>query len=364
MTPAEIVVVSGSYGAGHDAAADALADQLRAGGHVVARLDVADELPLRIGMALRWLYLVQLRLLPGSWGATLRWLERDGAGFRATRRLLGLLGRRLVGRVSGAHLVVSTHPFASQALGEARAAGRLQCPVVTYLTDASVHRLWVHPAVDLHLAIHAVTARQAAELDGRVATVTPVVARSRTAVPGSWQPPWPPGRPVALVVGGSCGVGDLAVAALDLLDTGVMTPVVACGTNDRLRDQLAQVPGLVSLGWREDLPELLAAATCVVQNAGGMTALQALAAGTPTLTYRPIPGHGTTNAQALDAAGLVPWVPDAEHLRRALADVLGSPRRSRPQGLPVTVLDVLTDHLLLEPWTASAGASGAALVAA
>jgi len=42
MTLSEIVVVSGSYGAGHDAAADALAERLRSTGQVVRRLDVAE----------------------------------------------------------------------------------------------------------------------------------------------------------------------------------------------------------------------------------------------------------------------------------------------------------------------------------
>ena len=70
---------------------------------------------------------------------------------------------------------------------------------------------------------------------------------------------------------------------------------------------------------------LVAAATCVLQNAGGMTSLESLAAGTPTLTYRPIPGHGTANARALDLAKLVPWVLDEDELQRALARILISP---------------------------------------
>lgn len=348
MNTPEIVIVSGSYGAGHDAAADALAEQLRSSGHVVSRLDVAEELPWRVGALLRWLYFTQLRFVPGSWGVTLRFLERDGRAFRVVRRVLGLLGRSLARRVAGAGLVVSTHPFASQALGEARAGGRLDSPVATYLTDASVHRLWVHPAVDLHLAIHDVTARQARALGGRTAAVRPVVARTAGSVPAGWLPPWPRHRPAALVVGGSCGVGELAASALDVLATGLMTPVVACGTNDRLRMQLDHVPGLVALGWRDDMPALLAAATCVVQNAGGMTSLESLATGTPTLTYRPIPGHGTANAQALDAAGLVPWVFDQEQLEVALTRVLVSPESFLlPDDAP-PVLDVLARHLLVE----------------
>ena len=356
MTLSEIVVVSGSYGAGHDAAADALAEQLRSTGQVVRRLDVAEELPWRLGAVLRWLYFTQLRVLPGSWGATLRWLERDRFCFRVVRRLLGLLGRSLAREVAQAQLVVSTHPFASQALGEARARGRLEAPVVTYLTDASVHRLWVHGSVDLHLAIHEVTAQQSRALGGLTAVVQPVLSSSAGPVPAGWQPPWPRDHAVALVVGGSCGVGDLQRSALEILATGLMTPVVACGTNARLRERIASLPGVVALGWREDMTALVAAATCVVQNAGGMTSLESLAAGTPTVTYRPIPGHGTANARALDTAGLVPWVVGPAELEATLARVLISPESfSLPSGAPPAAA-VLAGHGLIESDTALAAA--------
>lgn len=343
----EVVVVSGSYGAGHDAAADALVLQLRSAGHVVRRLDIAEVLPWRIGALLRWLYFTQLRLLPGSWGATLRCLQRDGLAFRGVRRVLGMLGRRLVRAVAGSRMVISTHPFASQALGEARARGLLATPVVTYLTDASVHRLWVHPCVDLHLAIHEVTAGQARQLGGETAVVTPVVARGQRGLPVGWTPPWPADRSAALVVGGSSGIGDLEASALDVLAAGLMTPVVACGTNERLRQRLDAVPGVVALGWRDDMATLIGAAGCVIQNAGGMTSLESLAAGTPTFTYRALPGHGTTNAAALNLAGLVPWLAGPAELVLALARVLDSPESfALPRGAP-SVLDTLADQRLM-----------------
>jgi processive 1,2-diacylglycerol beta-glucosyltransferase len=347
MNP-EIVVVSGSYGAGHDAAADALGEQLSSRGYAVRRLDIAHELPWRIGGLLRWLYFTQLRLVPGTWGTTVDRFERDGWAFRAARTVLGRLGRRLARRVSGADLVLCTHMFAAQALGEARRRGELDVPVVTYLTDASVQRMWVHEAVDLHLAIHDVAAGQARALGGTTAVVRPAVPTAPEP-PARWVPPWPQDRPAALVVGGSCGVGTLDASASDILATGLMTPVVACGTNTRLREHLAAVPGVLALGWRDDMTALVAAAACVVQNAGGMTSLESLAAGTPTLTYRPIPGHGTTNARALDTAGLVPWVPDLDALDLALTRILVSPEAF---GLPAdapTVLEVLDRHLLTVP---------------
>ena len=338
-----VAIVSGSYGAGHDAAAAEIGRRLTAAGAEVTAYDVAELLPMRLGGLLKRAYYTQLRRVPATWGTTLAYVEPGRPLHGLAIGLLGLGDDRVVSAVAGSDLVIATHPFAGQALGAARRRGLLSVPGITYLTDASVHPLWVNPHVDLHLAIHDVAAEQARQWGGRTATVQPVVREPR------------PDRrcvdplaayetfgPRALVTGGSLGIGQLEQAARDIVAAGVMTPVVACGSNDDLRDRLALVPGVVALGWRDDLPDVIAACACVVQNAGGFTSLEALAAGTPVVTYRPIPGHGVTNAVNLERAGLAPWPRTLPALRDALRAVLTAERRDRiPHDAP-TLLDVLT----------------------
>jgi UDP-N-acetylglucosamine:LPS N-acetylglucosamine transferase len=70
------------------------------------------------------------------------------------------------------------------------------------------------------------------------------------------------------------------------------------------------------------MAELIRACDVVVQNAGGLTASEALACGVSVMTYRCLPGHGRTNAEALDADGSVPWIRSPDDLRRHLASVL------------------------------------------
>jgi UDP-N-acetylglucosamine:LPS N-acetylglucosamine transferase len=60
------------------------------------------------------------------------------------------------------------------------------------------------------------------------------------------------------------------------------------------------------------------AADVLVQNAGGLSFTEALVAGVPAVTYRPIPGHGRANARMLDAAGLAPWAHSREELGHLL----------------------------------------------
>jgi processive 1,2-diacylglycerol beta-glucosyltransferase len=349
-----VSIVTGSYGAGHDAAARELSCHLAGAGCAVSVHDIADLLPFRLGPILRSTYYTQLRVRPGSWGTTLRRLEPGRFLHHAAKAGL-LMGAGPVARaVAGADLVLTTHPFGAQALGHARRRGWLEAPTVTYLTDASVHGLWVHPAVHLHLAIHDVAASQARAYGGRAVTVRPLVptpaspvadpvcrAAARVARPDPLAGLEIIG-PRALVVGGSLGIGELEVTASDIVATGLMTPVVVCGSNAALRERLDEVPGVYALGWRDDLAELLATSDCVVQNAGGFTSLEALASGTPVITYRPIPGHGTSNADNLDRAGMVPWARTPDALRILLQASAGQPRVDR---LPVdapTVLDVLT----------------------
>lgn len=334
-----IAVVSGSYGAGHDAVARELAARLLRVGVQVTTHDIAGLLACRTGLALRWTYLRQLQSCPSTWGTTVSKLDSDNRTSRTTRFLLSALGSHLLREVAEADLVVSTHPFASQILGTARAHGHLASPVVTYLTDASVHRLWVNTGVDLHLAIHEVAAAQAQAMGAAVEVINPLVpSLPDPVVPSGWSAPWPADRRVALIVGGSHGIGQLHETANDVLASGLMTPVVACGSNHRLRRRVARVPGAVALGWRDDLRGLMASAACVIQNAGGMSSLEALAAETPTVTYRPIPGHGLNNALALDQAGLVPYLEGMPELQAALGDVLAGHGR---HGLPDLASDCL-----------------------
>lgn len=351
-------IVSGSFGAGHDSAAREIATRFRAQGYVTRTWDIVDLFPSHLGELLRWAYLRQIRSLPGSWEMLLERLEPGSPLNRAVGRGLALTtGALLDIATSRPDVIVSTHPFASQALGRLRAEGRLDCPVVTYLTDMSVHPLWVHPSVDLHLALHEIPAAQARRWNGTTTVIEPLVpfshARRRPDRRSVHELRRSIGLPseetLALVTGGSLGIGELARSARDIAETGLALPVVLCGENTSLYRKLRSSPHVVRLGWRDDLPDVLRAVDCVVQNSGGFTSLQTIAAGTPALSYRCLPGHGNTNAQALHEAGLIPWARTRTDLRRelavALADRRTTNRRAEPRMRPDVVGAVFPERI-------------------
>ncbi|MER6569290.1 glycosyltransferase [Streptomyces sp. NPDC001093] len=338
-----IAIISASVGAGHDGAAAELDRRLTADGFTVDRHDLLDLLPARLGRAVQEGYHRLLVRAPWAYQRIYSSTERAGGGGPAARALLRAAEDRVLRALApGTGAVVSTYPGASRVLGRLRLDGRLTVPVLTYLTDFSVHPLWVADGVDVHLAAHAVPAAQARAAGARDVRVRgPVTdprfrpcdreerdrARARFGLP--------PHTPLALLVAGSWGVGPVRRVALEVRDSGAAVPVVVCGRNQALAERLRADGIEHAYGWVDDMPALMHAADVLIQNAGGLTSLEAFAAGLPVAGYRCIPGHGLTNAAALDEAGAAVWIRDPAGLKAVLHDLIDGPLgpRQRETGL-------------------------------
>ncbi|WP_051969402.1 MGDG synthase family glycosyltransferase [Kitasatospora azatica] len=342
--PRRITVVSASVGAGHDGAARELVRRLREAGFDAECHDFLDLLPRGCGRLLRGSYALELKVAPWAWGWLLRGLEKH----RGSSGLVGSLfaaaaakrTRALIGPDVAA--VVSTYPLASQALGRLRRSGGIGVPVATFLTDMSVHPLWVAEGVDLHLALHQVAAVQAvkhgaADIEICGPLVGPACRPARSDAEVQRERArfgLPADRPIALVTAGSWGVGEVELTAREIAETGVAVPVTVCGHNEALRQRLVQSGTGVALGWVADMPALLRACDVVVQNAGGLTSLEAMASGVPVVSYRCLPGHGVTNAAALDEAGLAVWIRGERRLGKALVEALAAGPVRAPRFAP------------------------------
>lgn len=345
-----IVIVSASIGAGHDGAAAELTRRLVASGFAVDRLDFLDLLPARLGRAISGGYHRMLTHAPGCYQRIYAATERAGGSGPGVRALLRSAEERTLRAIPpDTRAVVSTYPGASQVLGALRSSGRLAVPAVTYLTDFSVHPLWVAAGIDLHLAAHDIPAAQARDSGAtRVLASGPVVdprfkpatdhrerqqARARFGLPLM--------APLALLVAGSWGVGPIQQVACEIQERSAAVPVVVCGRNQALADRLRAAGIEHAYGWVQDMPGLMHAADVLVQNAGGLTSLEAFAAGLPVASYGCIPGHGQTNAAALHEAGLATWIREPAALEPVLTELLDGRlgERQRAAGLALFAAD-------------------------
>jgi processive 1,2-diacylglycerol beta-glucosyltransferase len=329
--PLRVLVLTAAVGGGHEAAGQSVGAELKEAGHNVV---VKDGLRA-MGRALEWVlvrvYLGQARNTPGSIGIVYE-ITSDRGRAAVVRAIVGLLfagGLLKAIREERPDLVVSTYPLVIAALGHLRKSGKLGVPAAAIISDYGAHPLWVASGVDLHLVVSPPSAELISHAGGKGC-----VARLPVAPKFGFAPTREVAREilglsqetlVALIVGGAWGIGDLGGAARRVAESGAYA-IIVTGNNVRLKNRLEEEFGsnenVRVLGWREDVPVLMAASDCLIQNAGGMTCLEAVEMGLPILIFEPLKGHGELNARIMEQAGdahLVRTPEDLGALVRSLA---------------------------------------------
>lgn len=321
-----MIVSANGYGRGHEALADALVEEL---GVTVpaASVVVVDGMQETFGsLNRRWraAYARQVAHDPAGYGRGYA-LSALPAPARTLGRAFWLLATRALADQAQQHradVVVSTHPFMTNALGHMRRHGELAAPVVVPLHNLDPHPSWMSPGVDLHVANvpedvprierNFRRAYQRAEL--RLAMATPPVdlrlhshfsteqraaARRRFGLPQQ--------AAVLLVSGGSL---DYRLPDEDfqaLLDCRLDLHVaVTTGRSDEFAAALRSAfpdGRLHPIPFTTDMPDLLRTSDGVVLKDTGMTTYEALRAGAPVILYRPLPGQGVAGAAALASDG-------------------------------------------------------------
>lgn len=332
-----ILLLSAGMGEGHNGVAAELARRLEARGHDVDVVDLWDLLPLRIGHLIEGFYRFTILYLPWLYEAIYRiWLAPKHPKPRRSSMVVRLAVPRVERCIASRRPVaaVSTFHLSSQVLGEMRRAGKLHVPVTSVVVDFAAHSLWVHPDVDLHVCLHHTQVpRLQASGATRVATPGPVVApeflsgRSRRADARARFGLDDRDR-VVLVVAGSWGAGRIVSTVRSIAADGRFTPLVACGHNTRLLRKIGRIEGALALGWTSGMEEVFAASDVMVGNAGGLTAMEAIATGTPVVSYKPIPGHGRDNVKRMEEAGIIRYARSRDQLLALLDELTASPRNN------------------------------------
>ncbi|MBX3625909.1 MAG: galactosyldiacylglycerol synthase [Rhizobacter sp.] len=343
LTPAPLLLLHATAGAGHTRAAQAVSAALRQQGapahHVVDTLACTSSLFRKL-YAQAYIELVQRA--PELWGhlydrydvvkpprskSTRARLAFDKANSTRFKDLLATTQPRAI---------LCTHFLPMALLSDLKGRGKLATPVHAVVTDVSPHAFWVYPHIDHYHVATEVGARElqrkgiaAERISVSGIPIDPVFAE-RTPAATMRATLGLPERPTVLLLSGGFGVGPL-VAMLDSFagdDCGLSLVVVA-GRNAELeaacreRAKTLNLPVTVH-GFVTNIHQLMDAADLVVTKPGGLTTNEVLAKGKPMALVAPIPGQEQRNCDYLLEEGAAVRLhdePDAAwHLTRWLHD--------------------------------------------
>ena len=340
--PPRVLVLTASYGSGHNRVAETLAAEFRRAGAAATVVDhFHDLVHPSFDRASRALYYAMLRRAPVLWGAAY-WI---GDQLSVSSPLLMGFNRLGVRKLRQRMLaespdhVVSVHPTPVAALSVLWSRGMRIPPHTTVFTDFVAHTQWIHPHVDRYCVpaeeiAHDLTARGVPR-ERVVVTGIPVGqefaqaadrAATRLALGLS------PRLPVLLFMDGSSGgFGRLEDATRKILEMEQpLQAVVVTGREEaleaRLRSLVAGSEARVKVcGYVDNVRQLMGAADFLVTKAGGLTLAEALATELPMICFGSLPGQEARNERFAAMAGVALVASSDAQLHRVIAAALRDP---------------------------------------
>ena len=335
-----VLILTASYGSGHNEAARSLAAGFAARGATAIVVDHFRELvhPL-FERATRGLYMRLLQHAPMVWGAAYAlgdWLSSDSAlAFGMTRVGVGRLAARLDALRPDA--VVSVHATPAAAMSALAAEGHRLPPHTTVVTDFVAHSQWIARGIDRYCVAaeevgHEFVARGIARdrISVTGVPIRPAFDRPLEGVAARATLGLGVDVPVVLAMAGSHGrVGRLPEVAQALARRpGRLQAIVVAGHDAALAAALRGMTRGTTirvLDYVEDVRTLMAAADLLVTKAGGMTLAEALAVELPLLLYGSLPGQERRNERFAARAGVALAARSRRDLERLLERALGEP---------------------------------------
>lgn len=342
--PVRTLILSYGLGTGHKRVGELLSARLSALGHACAHTPLEEWVPWDYDLLFRWGYLFLAVRLPWAWD----WMYRSPRFASKEALAFPPLRRRVVRRFGdlgfgGYDVVVATQYNAMEVVADwKKESGRTLPRLAAVITDYDIYPLWARGEVDLFLVPHD---------DLKAMLVERGVAPEKIAVTGiPVSPEFEEGGdaasarrglglgsrgPCVLVFGGGGGFGPLASATRSCLLWEGASVIAVCGKNERLRRSLiplaqAHPERLRVLGYRRDMPALMAASDVIVTKGGGLSLTEALYSGKRTIAVPGLLGQERTNLEFMERRG---WVEVCRRLDE-LPALLARSGSAAPPALP------------------------------
>lgn len=324
MTPRRVLVLTASYGEGHNSAARALVAGLRREPGVEAEVvDLFAAVAPRFDRFSRRCYLKVINHAPALWAGFYGWLDRT----RHLGRLAALLPshvralRRLLDERKP-DAVCATYPVYGWLLERLRREGRSVPPLYVVVTDAlTINAIWFGTPAQRWFVTDDGSARRMIDrgVDADRVTVSgfpvaPAFAdRSADALP----PEPAPGRPRRVLLMINCSRRRAKAIARAVVACPGLEVTITAGRSEELQRELAALrrhptTAVEVLGWTDRIPELLMRHHLVISKAGGATTQEAINALCPMIVSQVVRGQEEGNWELLRAheAGVLATTPE------------------------------------------------------
>ena len=288
------------------------------------------------------------RKTPNLWGMVYSHSQKGILGHVSTRtnKVMAIKLKNLI-KEESPDLVISTHPFSSQMVSYLRRKEKINCKLVTVLTDFAPHDQWLigHEYTDAFCVsnnnMKKYLENYGVESSKIHVTGIPLSDRffekfDKNEVCKEFD--LEPSKPVILFFGGGeFGLGkDRTLQILEALIHNLPTSqiVAISGKNPKMNSGFKDLVNKANaearvkvFDYTNKVPELMSISTIVVTKPGGLTTSESLASNLPILVINPIPGQEEENAEFLEAHNVAVWLRKKDDPDAFIQELFSNPEK-------------------------------------
>ena len=238
-------------------------------------------------------------------------------------------------------VIVSTHFFPSEVIGDLKSQGLVNSRLVTVVTDYQLHSWWIVDCTDMYV-VGSEWAKK-----GLLGWNVPPEKVQVLGIPT--EPIFSKkldtdrifekdglARKVftILVIGGGFGVGPIEniVKVINTVSGKPIQVIAVCGHNEELTRRMEELRGkldiqLKVLGFIDNVYEYMEISNVLISKSGGITVAESLAKEIPLVVISPIIGQETRNSDFIVGSGAALKLDKVDDLKGALEDLIAHPEK-------------------------------------
>ena len=213
-------------------------------------------------------------------------------------------------------------------------------PLVGILTDYAPHSYWINEGVDKYVVpsekIKDSLVRKGVppeKIEPSGTPIDPAFATSTDTKHILRETGFSGDKPIILIMGGTHGIGpdEKLVKALDTCREDIQM-IIVTGVNKRLFRRIKKIEGslkkkVVTMGFVDNVHELMQISELIVTKPGGMTTAESLAKSLPMVIINPLPGQEDLNTKTLTDKGMALKAADENDAAAIIDDLLRNPEK-------------------------------------
>ncbi|MBS3995068.1 MAG: hypothetical protein KGZ33_04675 [Alkaliphilus sp.] len=219
-------------------------------------------------------------------------------------------------------VIVCTHPFPAEALSAMKRNGRINAPIVTTLTDYTIHPSWINKEVDYYILpsenfIHEFHYWQIPSEKARFFGIpidekfSKMNARNEICRSLNISNTF-----TALIMGGGLGLGNITETLNYLFTYNIdIQLLVVTGKNEELFNYLSLIdrPNLKIFGYVNNIDEFMSVSDLIITKPGGITITECLNKELPIIMTWNLPGQEARNMEFVlnNGIGMVATSPNS-----------------------------------------------------